>query len=180
MNPSPFLRKVTERVRVMKNFLSGCSNGRIRFVWQGSFIIFLRVVLSACIVCLFGQGQARAADAAVVLEDEGLERVCAEGVSETAVQDALEPGGGAVPQAGRESSPTQSPGALLAGNSGSNVVMVDDYAQQHLSSLVNVNAAGSVVPVLINIVININSTVDVLSNTNTLNLNNYVNSIGNM
>lgn len=56
---------------------------------------------------------------------------------------------------------------------GSNVVIVDDFAQQYLSALVNVNAAGSVVPVLINITININSNVENLSNLNSIDLRNY-------
>ncbi len=54
-----------------------------------------------------------------------------------------------------------------------NVVMVTDSSQQNLSSLVNINAAGSIVPVLINIVININSKVDNLANNNNLDLSNY-------
>lgn len=60
-----------------------------------------------------------------------------------------------------------------AGNGSYNVVIVDDLAQQNLSSMVNVNAAGSVVPVLINITININSTVESISNQNSLDLSNY-------
>jgi hypothetical protein len=55
-------------------------------------------------------------------------------------------------------------------NPGANVVAVDDTAQQYLSSLVNVNAAGSIVPVLINIVIDMNSKVEELSNTNRIDL----------
>jgi len=57
--------------------------------------------------------------------------------------------------------------------SGVNVVVVDKTAQQYLSSLVNVNAAGSIVPVMINIVININSTVSNISNANNLDLSSY-------
>lgn len=59
------------------------------------------------------------------------------------------------------------------GTTGNNVVVVDALAQQNLSALVNVNAAGSVVPVLLNITININSTVGDISNTNNLDLQNY-------
>lgn len=58
-------------------------------------------------------------------------------------------------------------------NGGANIVVIDDLAQQHLASFVNVNAAGSIVPVLLNITININSTVDNLSNVNTVDLSNY-------
>jgi hypothetical protein len=65
------------------------------------------------------------------------------------------------------------PAPLASGSS--NLVVVDDLAQQHLSALVNVNAAGSVVPVLLNIVININSTVENLSTNNSLNLQNFFN-----
>jgi hypothetical protein len=64
------------------------------------------------------------------------------------------------------------PGVVSSGTT-SNVVMVSDSSQQNLSSLVNVNAAGSIVPVLINIVININSQVDKLENSNNLDLSNY-------
>ena len=59
------------------------------------------------------------------------------------------------------------------GTSGNNIVVIDALAQQNLSALVNVNAAGSIVPVLLNITININSTVGNISNTNNLDLQNY-------
>ncbi|MDD5669214.1 MAG: hypothetical protein PHE58_04190 [Candidatus Omnitrophica bacterium] len=64
-------------------------------------------------------------------------------------------------------------GMLNPSTSGVNVVVVDKTAQQYLSSLVNVNAAGSIVPVMINIVININSTVSNISNANNLDLSSY-------
>jgi len=64
-------------------------------------------------------------------------------------------------------------GRALAGPS--NIVHVDDYSQTNLSSLVNVNAAGSIVPVVLNITININSTVESLKNTNTINISNFTN-----
>lgn len=56
-----------------------------------------------------------------------------------------------------------------------NTVIVGDNSQQYLSSLVNVNAAGSFVPVLINIVINIGSQIDNLTNVNTVRLNDFFN-----
>ncbi len=62
---------------------------------------------------------------------------------------------------------------LPSGNSGTNIVIVDDLAQQNLSSFVNVNSAGSIVPVMINIIININSTVENVSGTNNLDFSNY-------
>lgn len=57
--------------------------------------------------------------------------------------------------------------------SGSNNVFVGDQSQQYLSSLVNVNAAGSVVPVLLNIVVNINSKIENMSSVNNVDLSNY-------
>jgi|GEM_PF-2099001 len=54
-----------------------------------------------------------------------------------------------------------------------NSVVVSDLSQQNLSALVNVNAAGSVVPILLNITININSTVGSVQNNNSLDLQNY-------
>lgn len=59
------------------------------------------------------------------------------------------------------------------GSNTTNSVVVSDLSQQNLSALVNVNAAGSVVPVLLNITININSTVGSVQNNNNLNLQNY-------
>ena len=61
----------------------------------------------------------------------------------------------------------------LTANNGSNIVNVSDYSQQYLSSLVNVNAAGSIVPVMLNITVNINSNIGTISNNNTLDLRNY-------
>jgi hypothetical protein len=58
-------------------------------------------------------------------------------------------------------------------SSGTNVVNISDSSQQFLSSLVNVNAAGSIVPIQINIVINIDSAVQSIANTNNLDLKNY-------
>lgn len=60
-----------------------------------------------------------------------------------------------------------------SGNGGSNIVRVEALSQQYLSSLVNVNAAGSVVPVILNITININSTVQSLANTNSITISNF-------
>jgi len=65
------------------------------------------------------------------------------------------------------------PSVAPTGNIGTNIVAVDDLAQQNLSALVNVNAAGSIVPVMINITINMNSEVGSLNTTNNLDLNNY-------
>lgn len=58
-------------------------------------------------------------------------------------------------------------------SSGNNIVVIDDLAQQYLSSFVNVNAAGSVVPVMINVTVNINSTVGTINNSNALDLKNF-------
>ena len=57
--------------------------------------------------------------------------------------------------------------------SGLNTVIVGAQAQQNMSSLANVNAAGAIVPVMINFVININSKVNGLSNRNEFNMDDY-------
>ncbi|MFA5038821.1 MAG: hypothetical protein WC732_03985 [Candidatus Omnitrophota bacterium] len=62
---------------------------------------------------------------------------------------------------------------LMPFSPGSNTVVVGDQSQQYLSSLVNVNAAGSVVPVLVNIVVNINSKIENMSSVNNVDLSNY-------
>lgn len=59
------------------------------------------------------------------------------------------------------------------GASGLNAVMVTDRSQQFLNSLININAAGSLVPVLLNLMVNINSTIYNALNTNTLDIDNY-------
>lgn len=59
------------------------------------------------------------------------------------------------------------------GSGGINIVDVGDQSQQNLSALVNVNAAGSVVPVMVNLTIIINSNVQSLSNLNDLNISNF-------
>ncbi|MDD5730343.1 MAG: hypothetical protein PHN57_04380 [Candidatus Omnitrophica bacterium] len=56
---------------------------------------------------------------------------------------------------------------------GANTVVIGNNSQQYLSSLVNVNAAGSIVPVLLNLVININSSVNKVSNSNNLDFSTY-------
>lgn len=61
----------------------------------------------------------------------------------------------------------------VTANNGSNIVNVSDSSQQYLSSLVNVNAAGSIVPVMLNITVNINSTIGSITNNNALDLRNY-------
>ncbi len=74
----------------------------------------------------------------------------------------------------QNSNPAVNPtGMILAENAKMNTVIVGDNSQQYLSSLVNVNAAGSFVPVLINIVINIGSQIDNLTNVNTVKLNDF-------
>jgi hypothetical protein len=62
--------------------------------------------------------------------------------------------------------------SAAASNGDNNVVMIQDSSQQYLSSLVNINAAGSVVPVQLNITVNINSTIENLTNSNKLELSN--------
>ncbi len=57
-------------------------------------------------------------------------------------------------------------------NGGINIVDVSDASQQFLSALVNVNAAGSVVPIMLNITVIFNSNVN-LSNRNDLHLSNF-------
>jgi hypothetical protein len=74
------------------------------------------------------------------------------------------------PQVSSQAISVQAPAAV---NSGMNMVVVGSQSQQYLSSLVNVNAAGSIVPVLLNLVININSSVGNLTNVNKLNLTDY-------
>jgi len=58
-------------------------------------------------------------------------------------------------------------------NASINSITVGDSAQQGLTSMVNVNAAGSVVPVQINLTVLINSKVENLSSVNGLTLSNY-------
>lgn len=58
-------------------------------------------------------------------------------------------------------------------SAGTNILYVGDQSQQYLSSLVNVNSAGSVVPVLINLIINIDSKVNNMSNSNQLKLEDH-------
>lgn len=62
---------------------------------------------------------------------------------------------------------------LALGNNTLNSVSVEDSSQQNLSSLVNINAAGSVVPVQLNLTIIMNSTVGNVESNNNLNLNSY-------
>lgn len=57
-----------------------------------------------------------------------------------------------------------------------NSVDLSGAAQQNLSAMVNVNAAGSIVPVQINLTVIMNSTVQNLSNSNSLQVNNYTTS----
>lgn len=54
-----------------------------------------------------------------------------------------------------------------------NSISIADTAQQQLRALVNVNAAGSIVPVQINLTVLMNSTVGQVNNRNDLNLSNY-------
>ena len=61
----------------------------------------------------------------------------------------------------------------LPGTGGLNVVNVRDSSQTFLSALVNVNSAGSVVPVQINLTIIMNSQVQNLTNNNALELSNF-------
>ncbi len=56
---------------------------------------------------------------------------------------------------------------------GINSVNVTDTAQQQLSAFVNINAAGSIVPVQINLTVLMNSTVGNVNNSNDLKLSNY-------
>ena len=61
--------------------------------------------------------------------------------------------------------------ALSSGNSTFNSVDVSETAQQNLNALINVNAAGSIVPVQLNLVVLNNSTVGEIVTNNVLNLN---------
>jgi len=65
------------------------------------------------------------------------------------------------------------PVPFTASGAALNSLNVSDTAQQNLSAMVNVNAAGSVVPVQINLTVLMNSSVENLSNFNDLNLSNY-------
>ena len=56
-------------------------------------------------------------------------------------------------------------------NGNVNVIQMTDQAQQGMSSLINVNAAGSIVPVLMNFNIIIDSTVGTINSSNGLNIN---------
>lgn len=60
-----------------------------------------------------------------------------------------------------------------AASTGTNVVDISGAAQQQFGGIVNVNAAGSIVPVQINLTVLINSTVQNLESVNTLNMSNY-------
>lgn len=54
-----------------------------------------------------------------------------------------------------------------------NSLTVADTAQQSLSALVNVNAAGSIVPIQLNVTVLMNSTIEHLNNNNTLDLSSF-------
>jgi hypothetical protein len=58
-------------------------------------------------------------------------------------------------------------------SNGYNYLNVSETAQQNLSAVVNVNAAGSVVPVQVNLTVLMNSNVENISNFNDLKLNHY-------
>lgn len=62
---------------------------------------------------------------------------------------------------------------FTASAGGQNYLNVTDTAQQNLEALVNVNAAGSVVPIQLNLTVLINSNVENLNLSNDLDLNNY-------
>lgn len=61
----------------------------------------------------------------------------------------------------------------FSASNGYNFLSVSDTAQKNLSAVVNVNAAGSVVPVQVNLTVLMNSTVENISNFNDLKLNHY-------
>jgi hypothetical protein len=71
------------------------------------------------------------------------------------------------------SAPSKPMAALMPGNLGGNMLVIGAQSQQHLTSIANVNAAGSIVPVMINFVVNINSKVNNLTNQNNLKLEDY-------
>ena len=58
-------------------------------------------------------------------------------------------------------------------SSGTNNLNVSETAQQNLEALVNVNAAGSVVPIQLNLTVLINSSVENLNASNTMDLSSY-------
>jgi len=62
---------------------------------------------------------------------------------------------------------------FTASSGGQNYLNVTDTAQQNLEALVNVNAAGSVVPIQLNLTVLVNSSVENLNLSNDLELNNY-------
>jgi hypothetical protein len=158
-------------------------------IWQGFSILIIGMFLSGNCVDVFAS-QAR------LLSDEELDGVHAEGIffeselvnpaATQAVETNIMPvsqqnqqipfaDSSISQELGLSESSQANSGITVSpvGNGSYNVVVVDDLAQQNLSSLVNVNAAGSVVPILLNITININSTVESISNQNSLDLNNY-------
>lgn len=59
--------------------------------------------------------------------------------------------------------------------SGQNVLNISELSQQHLKAFVNINAAGSIVPVQVNFVVLMNSTIQNLNNNNTLDIQNITN-----
>ncbi|MBF0330506.1 MAG: hypothetical protein HQL17_01110 [Candidatus Omnitrophica bacterium] len=59
-------------------------------------------------------------------------------------------------------------------NGNINSIVLSDMAQQNMSSFVSVNAAGSIVPVQINFTVLINSTVQSITNNNTLSINQFL------
>jgi len=65
------------------------------------------------------------------------------------------------------------PVAFTTGNSAMNQIDISGQAQSNLSAMVNVNAAGSVVPVMLNLTVIMGSNYGQVSNFNGLDLNSY-------
>ncbi len=98
------------------------------------------------------------------------ERVASGSVNVPLGDSALDAQTGAGTQIQFNIVPGDASSMLLGTGSGMNTVIVGENSQQFLSSLVNINAAGSFVPVLINIVINFDSNIGNLSTVNSLGL----------
>jgi len=154
---------------------SGLRTKTSKPVWQ---VLPKIVALGLCLVQAVFMTQASAA-VSVALSDDELDGVYAEGISfnfDVTLIRPLDLGAQmpAIPPVIPEA-PQADSAALAAGASALNTVLVAGGSQEYLSSLVNINAAGSVVPVLLNLVVNIDSTAGSIRNSNSLNSANFYN-----
>jgi hypothetical protein len=105
------------------------------------------------------------------LDDSMLDRVTAAGVSASATPGGVINFSGEVPTAnglvsGVGSLVIQAPGSSSSSSTTTGTINLSGSAQQNLSSLVNINAVNSTINVLLNLNVNINSTVGTILQTN--------------